>query len=565
MRPVLAALLLITAQSQVAQDRAPARDRPAETGTIRGRVVAGDSGAPIGRATITLTRQETSSGRSYANRDRAVSDDQGAFQITGLPAADYGILVTPSEHSAQYLATMYGATAGPWSGLPPPIHVAAGQIFDAGAIRLPRAGVIAGRVTDTAGIPLARVQIHAFQLSPWGAPNELRRPGLLTDDLGQFRLYGLTGGEYVVYADTGASPGAMPKSGDDDAERFGFLTTFFPATGDEAAAERVRVRPGPDALVEIRMAYGRLARVSGTVTDSRGSAVTGATGYLVRAAQRVAGAGAAEFTTDDKGRFQLSNVSPGAYRLTLRRRPNVFEANPGLVEAASVPISVTGPDLDVPVVTAPGATITGRIVFDPEPDVPPAAGSVRASVTIGNPDPSCEASATASPVIGSDLTVTFHDLMCAYLVRATGPAGAALKTVTLGTGEVITDTPTRFANGDRVTILLSSRTSTIEGRVVDERGTPVAGAGVLTFGQDRSTWISAGSGVRRATSGADGRFRITGLFAGSYYILAAPGERLSALPGFGAGFFEDLSRDATLVEVGDADHRTIELKVRRIE
>ena len=73
---------------------------------------------------------------------------------------------------------------------------------------LPRGGVIAGRVTDELGEPLAGVRMQAMryqylpngqrQLTPVGG---VGMPfGLATNDLGEFRLYSLMPGTYIVSA-----------------------------------------------------------------------------------------------------------------------------------------------------------------------------------------------------------------------------------------------------------------------------------------------------------------------------------------------------------------------------
>ena len=73
---------------------------------------------------------------------------------------------------------------------------------------LPRGGVIAGRVTDELGEPLAGVRMQAMryqylpngqrQLTPVGGGGIFG--GITTNDLGEFRLYSLMPGTYVVSA-----------------------------------------------------------------------------------------------------------------------------------------------------------------------------------------------------------------------------------------------------------------------------------------------------------------------------------------------------------------------------
>ena len=74
-----------------------------------------------------------------------------------------------------------------------------GQTLTNVDVALPRGSVIAGRITDEFGEPIAMAQVQAqrYQYRPGGQ----RRltfaggPFVMTDDLGQFRVYGLMPGE----------------------------------------------------------------------------------------------------------------------------------------------------------------------------------------------------------------------------------------------------------------------------------------------------------------------------------------------------------------------------------
>ena len=82
----------------------------------------------------------------------------------------------------------------------------------------------------------------------------------------------------------------------------------------------MRARAGGETGgIEIRMVTGRLFRISGLVTDSQGRP---------RAGQRPTREATARrrrhdefgFSTDEQGRFQMRNIPPGNYRLTVRQQ-----------------------------------------------------------------------------------------------------------------------------------------------------------------------------------------------------------------------------------------------------
>jgi hypothetical protein len=205
----------------------------------------------------------------------------------------------------------------------PPIDLSAGvqRSID---ITLQRGAVIVGRVLDEAGEPLADARVMAMRkmsAGPTGASTgtEVLRPAgpsAQSNDLGEFRLFSLPPGEYVVQAmprpDFGAASGPRTRT---------LLPTFFPSAADQAGAESIALGAGQtsDALV-ITMVGAAAYQVSGMVVDEAGKPVANA---MVRLSQEAAGRGPAfmmmrpwnQGRTDATGRFSLSQVTPGAYTL----------------------------------------------------------------------------------------------------------------------------------------------------------------------------------------------------------------------------------------------------------
>ena len=120
-----------------------------------------------------------------------------------------------------------------------PIQLAEGQAFSKAVIALPRGGVITGRVTDENGDPLTRVQVYTLFFGPGSSRGMRMGSGNQTDDLGQFRVYGLQPGDQAVVAEERVqirAAHAKPKP----RKRNRFVTTYYPAPREGAAARRTR-------------------------------------------------------------------------------------------------------------------------------------------------------------------------------------------------------------------------------------------------------------------------------------------------------------------------------------
>jgi hypothetical protein len=450
------------------------------------------------------------------------------------------------------------------SDLGQPVRLAEGQSFDKAVIALPRGGVITGRVTDENGDPVTRVQVYTV-FFPGGSSRGMRMgSGSQTDDLGQFRIYGLQPGEHAVVAEAMrfnfVPPNAPPETEED---KIGFVTTYYPGTPDEGAAQRVRALVGTETQgIEIRLLQGRLYRVSGSVVDSQGQPLPRVNGQLMRRTAGTMGMSSFGFNTDEKGQFQMRNVPPGNYRVIVRQtRPFVPgpgpQTDPG--EMASMPLTIVSADVDnLMVMTSPGVTITGQVVFE---QGPPSAmsGQVRVMATVGNPEEMPGLQSPQPAIVKPDLTFTMKGLMGEFLLR-TGAPNQYLKSVTMG-GEDITDTPREFKAGDRVTITITSRASTLEGNVVDSAGAASTDAGIVVFSEDKATWRFTSTRSKRSPVDADGHFRVPGLMPGRYLVAAVPRDRLSMPMGGDPTFFEELSKVATSVVLGEDEERRVDLKV----
>ena len=499
----------------------PPRDdsQAAPTGNakITGRVVAADTGSPIRRAQIRVT-----SGEARFNRV-VTTDGDGRYELLNLPAGRYRLFV----NRAGYVALEYGQARPFENGKP--LDIAEGQAVEKVDFSLPRGSVITGRITDEFGDPMTDVQVQAMRYQFVNGERQLVNAGRVaqTDDLGQFRVFGLMPGDYVVRASLrlNQNPDTMNQP-----DPVGYPGTYYPGVVDVTQAQSVTVTLGQElSSVAFPLVPARLSRVSGIVMGSDGRPLGGGMimlrprGSNGMGALRAAFGGGNQIRPD--GSFQLTGVPPGDYVLDVQQRPqnvrNLQEINLSLLEFASMPLTVSGDIDNLTVVTTPGVTMSGRVVF-PGQTAPQSNMQVVANPSAGASSPVAmmmAARALGGGRVNQDGTFELRGLAGPRLIRVQGvPSGWALKSVTVE-GNEVTDTPFEFKPGTSVSgvvITMTNRLTEVTGGVRDSRGQPVADYVLVAFAEDTKLWGAQSRFVQTARPNQNGAFTIKGLPPGRY-------------------------------------------------
>ena len=190
-------------------------------------------------------------------------------------------------------------------------------------VALPRGSAVSGRILDEFGEPVADASVSTMRMQFTGGKRKLVPSGRqsTTNDLGQFRIFGLPPGEYYVSATLrtidsmvmdmlggGASAGG-PTGSNSNA---GYAATYYPGTPNPGEAQRVSLAVGQEMSIEMPMAQVRLARISGTALTSDGKPMSGAMVMLMPTMKdAVALMPGGTSRTDKDGNFNLSGVAPG--------------------------------------------------------------------------------------------------------------------------------------------------------------------------------------------------------------------------------------------------------------
>lgn len=564
--PVLAVFVLSTicavARAQPPQPQPSRPGPPPVAGTVRdtqpekvgtavlsGRVFDAETGRPLRRALVRALTPDTPQGRSVS------TDADGRWQLKDLPAASYRLSVSKGG----FVEISYGQKR-PFEG-GKVLGVADGQTIDKLDVSLPRAGVITGQVLDEFGEPVTGARVSAMRPRYVGGQRRLfpMGPGDITDDIGQYRLHGLSPGDYFVSASLMA--GLMFGQSDD---RIGYAPTFYPATAVQAEAQRVTVAVGRETQqINISMARSRISTIAGKAVSSNGKPIY--RGMLMLVSLGTGGSMLSMMGTPLKpdGTFLFSNVTPGEYRVQVQYSPNpdeIISSSQTATEFGSVPITISDHDVtDLVVVTSPGATASGRIVFEgtaKPPIAPEALNMVTVPVEYSAMMPG------GAVRVREDLTFDAPGLAGRRRFRVNNPPpGWYLKSVTHEDIDV-TDSGMDFKEGEKVSdlkIMLTQRAAELSGTVQDSRGRQMTEYVVVAFSSDNRKWGFQSRFVRSTRPNQEGRFSIKGLPADEYVIVAL--DYLEAGEENDPEQLEKWIAIGTRVKLADGDSRVLTLKI----
>jgi hypothetical protein len=473
-------------------------------------------------------------------------------------------------------------------------------------VKLMKGGAISGTVRGPGGEPAAaiRMQLYQYDLMQSGERtlqlrtfSNSRNGSLVTDDRGAYRIYGLEAGDYYLAAQpattlTGdatssalldwaqrllATPGAAatapPRS-----RAQALASEFFPGTTDPTAGDAIHVGVGQEQSgIDMNLTYVPTATVSGTVTTPSGDPPLPAQLSLLQPERPFGFSGATGFirpATD--GSFSTSGVLPGEYKLAARGA--VRGSGSGAVDptfgTASMPlwalldVSVSGQDisgLDVKLV--PGTVVSGTLMFDAATEKPPADLS---KVTVAlTPMQTGRVMSMAPGAARANADGTFAVTgvgpglyrLTANLAPAGVPPNVWSARSSIVRGADSLDDPFEVRDQDiaGTTITFTDHPAQISGVILDAGGRPAQEYFIVAYAADRSFWMPQSRRVRSVRPGTTGRFTLSGLPPGDYYICAltdVENNRLST-----PEFLEPLIQASLKISLAEGEKKTQDLRV----
>jgi hypothetical protein len=531
-----------------------------------GRIVAADTGAPVRSAAVRVAGTNPGAATLVAT-----TDDNGAFDVRDVPPGQYLVHVTKPG----FVSTRFSLT----TGTADPFGVSGGQQIDMRDLRLPRAGVVSGRVVDGFGDPVADVAVTAWRMD-YLTPARRRivsRASFQTNDLGEFRAHGLEPGKYFISASRSVvALTTGPGSNDPAFTRTGMreAPTFYPGTPNASEAVSIEVQAGQEASgIQFQMIAASYGAVSGVVLNSRGAPYQDAVVWLLAARADDVQVNTVQLLaeTDRQGRFRIVNVSPGEYRLEVFSKafmenigrtggPGIGEKPVG--EVASQPVTIiSGRTEELSVQASTGFTVRGRVFIDGAPAVADVATKLQATAVPTYAGISGQA-LPAQAGVGADGTFVFGGLHGTRAFNVRGPAGAFLHRILFRGGDVSESGVEVAADTDGVELHLTTKPSRLEGSVRDVSGSAVPAGRVVLFSPDRADWVRPVTRrYQNVSLKTDGTFVSVGLPAGSYLAVLVPesGRDRWADP----DYIETLRPFATPFTISDGATTTVSLQARR--
>jgi Carboxypeptidase regulatory-like domain len=543
----------------------PPRDRPpqqAGTGRIKGRVVDAQTGSVVLRARVRI------SGPQLTNRSPAVTDDSGAFEFANLVPGRFFLTVM----KAGYANSPYPEQGRTLRGGDRPLMVGEHETVANLVVPLYRGAAITGRVVDVYGDPVENAWVQVLRVAAHGRANNIpsNRGGTSTNDLGEFRVSRLQPGSYVLFV--------SPRNQGDDPSEWQPAPTYSGGAASLAEAQRIVLERAQSVSgVEIVLGEATAAPVSGTVIDTKGEPLRDFAFINARRVSEAYYGGIGGQVRD--GTFKL-HLTPGEYELETRGPQSGVMGSPRSGEElfGLLRISVTGtPISDLTIQLAPGAVITGQIVFDGQAPLPDNPHSLRIGLGTTLPNSMCNQGRSE---VFPDWTFRIEGATGACSMM---PAGAGRWTMKSAgrDGLNLLDQQVRFAPGQvagDVQVVFTDRRTELTLDVTDDHGFATREYVALVFPRDKRRWtensryvrlympqplvapvrMSAAPSIAAPPQGS--REVVAGLPPGEYYVVAV--EDLPSEGNRDAALLESLVSSATRITLTDAAPVRVTLRRR---
>jgi protocatechuate 3,4-dioxygenase beta subunit len=489
--------------------------QPSSTGSISGRVVDADTGAPVVGARV-------------GSRDVGwhPTGADGRYVLTQVPPGTATVGV--QESNGGY--TAFSLT--PWRS----VTVTAGRDTPGVDFRVRLDASVSGQVVDGNGEPLPGIKVVAVtreysREGPYGGGEHangdlwyFRVGSATTDDRGRYSIAGLFAGRpyrLLAFRPRGYAPPIADAPKDPRSRKTTLVPSYYPAASSfETAApvvlqslerrehvdiqmpraasfcvETVLTRSGSPAAMKFSVEEEDLHRLESHATTSVPWSTSG--------------------TSGSDGRVRVCDLAPGTFRLSAADTLNPYYKPQ---YAATVAFAIDKQDVRIaPVSAEPLATIAGDVVWDDKPPaesykLPSSAGTVPRVGDLTGPRASAKGEFAFDVVPGSRYSLWIGGLRPPLYVKDILHDGTSILRSSLVPG---------LATSGRLQIRVGHDGSSISARVHDRDGLPVARSWVLILSRSAKSEAELATAMWVGRADDTGLYTARGLPPDTYAVLAS--------------------------------------------
>ncbi len=491
------------------------------TSSIDGTVVQALDQRPLSQTQIVAVPV----GGLLKDSKTAVSDGDGRFRIDGLASGSYRLFF---EHDG-FVRAEYGQRAPGKAGVP--FEITGGKTANGISVPLTATSAIYGKVVNAANDPVVNATVKALKPAYQNGERSLQAvQSVQTDDRGEYRLFGLPPGNYFLSATPVPTPyiqgGTLtipsgngfsnsslqntlatgnwidPRALDASTD----LTVYLPGTTDAAAATAIDLRPGTNFRApDLRTIRTRTFGVRGLVVDEAGQAAPLASATLTRVNSTESIR--TSLLAQNRNAFDFGAVLPGVYDL--------IGLNGGTIADKGGYLRITVGNENVEnlhLTMQPVIELKGRIVQD--------SATVPAAVRVQLRGTNSAVGIQINPAAADGSFSVMRLLAGDYRLVLNGlPANLYVRSARLGARDALNSL--LHIDGtvsDRLEIVLSPTTGSLDAVAVDESRRPAAAATVVLIPSEETR--QRFDLYRIATTDSAGRAALTNIAPGSYKLFA---------------------------------------------
>ncbi len=545
---LLIALLAVGGMAQT-----PAK--PSSRAAVEGFVTKDPDSQPVKKALIELIAENQTEGGDYT----ASTGADGAFRIDNIVPGRYRLF-------AERVGLLdVGKNRGRSDGRL--LTLTAGQELKDLHLRLQAAAVVRGRVADEDGDPLPDAEVIVLRQTFSAGHTHWEQAGAeRTNDLGEFRVANLPAGN--VYVSVSPPPdfkGLIEAAGiatneprNADKAATSYQTTYYPGTTDRSQAAPIQLHAGDDFPVNFSLTPSPALSIRGSVVNlpPRTSA-----SIMLQSRDFSLVQNGVEVHKD--GSFVIRDVSPGNYTImaSVDGTPVPMTARQSLQVSSS---NVEGLRLS----PQPGALLRGRLRLEsrgPVRGFDPGQIFLMLQTVNGEDD-------SGGLAFGDRFSNLTHVLADGsfewrdvppgnYYVQLPGENGANeewfVKSLMAG-GREVSDVGLSVNGGVLgIDLVLSANGGTVDGVVVDSKGSPVENTVVLAVPEPRLRGRL--DHYHKTITDQSGHFSLRGIRPGDYTLFAW--ESVEGDAYFNPEFLKSYEGQGIALKVGEGERKSVQVNL----